>query len=203
MSEVAAIILAAGRASRFGAGEGESKVLALFEERPLVRHVVDKALGSRASPVIVVTGKAGARVGAALTGLPVSLVANEDWASGMASSLKAGIAALPAQARGALVMLADMPLIAVATLDRLIAAFADAGEPDAVVPVRDGRPGNPALIGRAMFEELARLSGDEGARKLLARPDRTVLRCDIDDPGIAIDIDTPEALAALRGHVTR
>ena len=203
MSEVAAIVLAAGRGSRFGAGEGESKVLALLEGRPLVRHAVERALASKASRVIVVTGNAAARVGAALAGVSVQLVLNEDWADGMASSLKAGIAAMPATTRGALVMLADMPLVAVATLDRLIADFAAAGEPDALLPRYCGEAGNPVLLGRSMFDAISTLSGDEGARKILRDGGRKVVQCDVDDPGIAIDVDTREALAALRNRLAR
>ena len=203
MSEVAAIVLAAGRASRFGAGEGESKVLAVLEGRPLVRHVVERALASTASAVIVVTGNAAAGVGAALCGLPVLLVSNEDWASGMAGSLKAGIAAIPAATRGALVMLADMPLVAVATLDRLIADFAAAGEPDALLPRYRGEAGNPVLLGRSLFDAISTLRGDEGARKILRDGGRKVVHRDVDDPGIAIDVDTREALAALRDRLAR
>jgi molybdenum cofactor cytidylyltransferase len=195
--EVAAIVLAAGRASRFGAGPGESKVLAEWAGLPLVRHVAMRALAARASPVVVVTGNAAAGVSAALAGLSVTLVANEDWARGMAGSLETGIAALPAATRGTLVMLGDMPLVCVETLDRLIAAFLDAVEPDAVVPVHGERSGNPVLLGRRLFGAIATLRGDEGARKLLAEPGRTILRCAVDDPGILVDVDTREALAAL------
>lgn len=201
MAEVAAIILAAGRATRFGAAAGESKVLADLAGVPLVRHVAMRALASTASPVLVVTGNAASRVGEALAGLPVAVVFNADWTSGMAGSLKTGIAALPSRAGGALVMLGDMPLVAASTIDRLVAAFLGAGESHAIVPVHRGRAGNPVLIGRAMFDEIAQLNGDEGARKLLMAPNRTILRCDVDDPGVAIDVDTRAALAALREHL--
>ena len=182
MAEVAALVMAAGRGTRFGAGADESKVLALLGGRPLVRHVVERALASRATQTFVVTGQAADAVAEALAGLPVTLVHNPAYASGMASSVKAGIAALPAHIDGALVMLADMPRVATATLDALIAAFAAAQSPDAVVPVHLGRQGNPVLLGRASFSEVSRLEGDAGARKLFARPGRTILPCPVDDP---------------------
>ena len=116
----------------------------------------------------------------------------------MASSVKAGIAALPAEADGVLVLLADMPRVAAATLDALIAAFdAPVVPPDAVVPTHGGHQGNPVLLGRALFAEVARLEGDAGARKLL--PGRNVVSCAVDDPGIKVDVDTRAMLVELGG----
>ena len=195
MAEIAVIVLAAGRASRFGAELGDSKVLADIDGEPMVRRVVVTALASQAAPVLVVTGNAEKRVVAALAGLSVVLVPNPNWASGMAGSLAAGLGAVPSSAAGALICLADMPFVRAATLDHLIETFDDAAE--AVVPVHDGTQGNPVLIGRALFTELAAGHGDEGARKLLARGDRRVILCSVDDPGVAIDVDTREALASL------
>lgn len=196
MSNVAAIILAAGRASRFGAGEGDSKALALLDGKPLVRHVVEATLASRARPVVVVTGHAGAVVRAALAGLDVAFVDNPQAASGMASSLKAGVAALPAVCGGALIALADMPRVRAATLDALIAAFGtDETRSGAVAPVFAGRRGNPVLLGRALFGAVAGLDGDVGAKALLK--DTHVREIVVDDPGVHIDVDTREALGRL------
>ena len=198
--KVAAVVMAAGRGSRFGAGPDGSKLLAELDGTLLVRRVAEIALASRAAPTFVVTGQAADRVAAALDGLAVTLVHNADYPSGMASSVKAGIAALPAEIDGALILLADMPLVAVATLDALIAAYAGAEpKPDAVVPVHEGHAGNPALLGRALLADVARLEGDAGARKLFSAPGCRVLPCPVDDPGIAIDIDTRAALRDLGG----
>ena len=111
MAEIAAIVLAAGLGTRFGAGAGDSKVAAPHAGVPLVAHVVAAALASRAAPVIVVTGHAEARVIEALAGLAVTIVHNPDYAGGMAGSLKAGVAALPKVCDGALILLGDMPLV--------------------------------------------------------------------------------------------
>jgi molybdenum cofactor cytidylyltransferase len=195
MSEIGAVVLAAGRASRFGAGADDSKVLARLDGKPLVRHVAEAALASRARPVVVVIGHAGAGVRAALDGLDATIVDNPHAASGMAGSLKAGVAALPADCAGALILLADMPRVRARTLDALIAAYA-AGDrrPDAVAPVFAGRRGNPVLLGRALFGAVAGLEGDVGARALLAEAD--VREIEVDDPGVSIDIDTRAALRA-------
>ena len=120
---------------------------------------------------------------------------NRDFGSGMATSVKAGIAALPDTAECALILLADMPLVSPATLDRLIATF-DEKRPAAVVPAYDGQWGNPVLIGRALFPQLLALSGDRGARAILQEAG-DVITCDGDDPHVLTDIDTPDALARL------
>ena len=196
MRRVAALVMAAGRGTRFGAGPDDSKVLALLEGRPLVRGVAEIALASRAATVLVVAGQAAARVEAALAGLTVHLVHNADYASGMAGSVKVGVAALPADIDGVLVLLGDMPRVAVATLEALIAAFEDApAPPDAVVPIHEGQRGNPVLLGRALFGEVTTLEGDAGARKLLAG--RVVVECEVRDPGVLVDVDTRDALDAV------
>ena len=191
-------MLAAGRATRFGAGPGESKVLAELAGKPLVRNVAVLALASQAVTTIVVTGQAAERVAAVLADLPVALVHNPDYASGMASSLKVGIAALSPDIDGALILLADMPRVAVVTLDALIATFvATEPAPAAVAPVHAGHEGNPALLGRDLFSDVARLEGDAGARRLFAG--RSIIACPVDDPGILFDIDTRDALRELEG----
>lgn len=197
-SAVAAIILAAGRGRRFDAAPDGSKVVAPFAGMPMVRRVATLAQASRAAPVIVVTGHAAPVVESALEGIPTWIVNNPGHAAGMSGSLQIGLAALPPDPRGALILLADMPLVRRDTLDRLIARFeAEAGPVDAVIPTYEGRPGNPVLIGRRLFAAIGALRGDEGARKLLAGPERTLIFCEVEDPGIEIDVDTRDTLTAL------
>ena len=198
MVEVAAIVLAAGRATRFAddGGQNGGKVSAMFEGRPLIAHAVAAAAASNAAPVIVVTGHGAERVRVALAGADVLFVYNAHFANGMAGSLAAGLVAVPETADAALVLLADMPRVAHGTLDVLIDAY-DRERPDAVVPVHKGRRGNPVLISRALFPALLRLTGDEGARRVLADGAHRVLSCPVDDPGVLIDVDTRETLDAL------
>jgi molybdenum cofactor cytidylyltransferase len=198
MSAVAAVILAAGRARRFQAGPNDSKVLAGLAGKPLVRHVAEAALASRTRPVFVVTGQAAEKVEALLADLDVIFVRNPDPDAGLSRSLVCGLAALPADVAGAVILLADMPYVTAALIDRLIAAFATAPrEPQAVVPVHAGRRGNPVLLGRAIFAQAMALEGDRGARALLDAPGTDVVECPIDDEAVAIDIDTQEALTKL------
>ena len=200
MADCAAIILAAGHASRFRTSGGveASKVVAQFQGMPLVRHVALAALASKARPVIVVTGHVRAAVEAALAGLAVSCVHNPLFATGMASSLKAGVAAVPHDAAGAVILLGDMPLVAAGAIDRLCDTLSANPAAVAAVPVFGGLRGNPAVVARALFPAIAALSGDQGARQLLAKAGEAVIELPMQDAGIARDIDTQADLAALR-----
>jgi molybdenum cofactor cytidylyltransferase len=201
MGAVGAIILAAGRARRFAAGADDSKVLAQLRGQALVRHVTEAALASRARPVIVVTGQAGEKVEAALAGLPLTAIRNSDPDLGLSHSLHLGLAALPEGAAGALILLADMPYVTAALIDRLITAFTAAAKPPhAVVPLYKGQRGNPVLLGAGFFQQAMTISGDRGARALLEAAGADVLDYPIDDDAIMIDIDTREALAKLEAR---
>jgi molybdenum cofactor cytidylyltransferase len=190
---VAALVLAAGRSSRMGEA---NKLTQILRGKPLLRHAVEAALASQASPVLVVTGHDADAVRQALEGLDVGFIHNPDHADGMASSLKAGLSALPQNAAGAVVLLGDMPNVTPAIMDRLIAAATH--DAKAVVPTLLGRRGNPALLMRPILPDLLQLSGDQGARKLLEAAGDAVVEIAIDDPAIALDIDTPDALMAAR-----
>jgi molybdenum cofactor cytidylyltransferase len=193
--EVAAVVLAAGCGGRFSARQ--SKLVADYRGRPLLRHAVEAALASHAHPTIVVTGFDRARVEATLDGLPVTCVHNADYASGLASSLCVGMAQVTAGA-GALVLLGDMPGVTPEILNQLIAEFrgAPAGCP-AVAPTRQGKRGNPVLLARALFAEIMQLRGDEGARRLLHAVDG-VIDLPIDSDAVTTDVDTFADLEALR-----
>ena len=189
--ETAAIVLAAGRSRRFG---DRNKLLVPVAGVPMVRRVAETALASRARPVIVVTGHAAADVRAALAGLPLVFARNPDHGSGLAGSLKTGLAAVPAECDAALVLLGDMPQIRCATLDALIAALdPDAGHTVAV-PTYRGRRGNPVIWHRTHFPALMAIAGDAGARVLLPKLGAAVRRLAVDDPGVLADIDRADDL---------
>jgi molybdenum cofactor cytidylyltransferase len=192
---IAAVILAAGRSTRMG---GPNKLLAELNGKPLVRIATEQAIASKASDVIVVTGHQAAEVETALAGLKVKFVRNPDFAAGIASSVKAGIAAVPQKADGAVVCLGDMPLIEAGLIDRLIDAFAPDRGQLIVVPVSDNRRGNPVLWSRRFFDELMTLDGDVGARHLIAKHSEAVAEVAAEGHGAFLDIDTPEALADAR-----
>jgi len=185
------VVLAAGQSSRMG---GPNKLLAHFDGEPLVRRVAARVAAARVARTIVVTGHQKDAVEAALAGLDLAFVHNPSFAEGLSTSLRAGVAAAD-DADGVLIVLADMPAVATADLDQLIAAF---GAGAIVRATADGRRGNPVILPRALFARVAGLSGDSGARHLLEASDADIVDVEI-GAGAVLDVDTPEALAAAGG----
>lgn len=194
-SKVYAVVLAAGRSSRMG---GPNKLMAHFAGKPLIRQTVERALASRVSGAVVVTGHQAARILDALGGLAVDVAHNPDFASGLSGSLKAGIAAVPEDAAGALIQLGDMPAVSAADLDRLISAFRKAGGQAIVRATHSGKRGNPVILPRALFGAVAQLEGDTGARHLVEAGLMPVVDVEIGE-GAAIDVDTRDALESAGG----
>lgn len=191
----AAVVLAAGLGSRM---KEAHKLTAPVGGVPLVRRAVEAALASKARPVVVVTGHEEGRVREALTGLDVVFAHNPDYAAGLSTSLRAGIVALPAEVDRAVVMLADMPAIEGALVDRLAGAID--GERLIAVPVAQGRRGNPVAWSRRMFPALTALAGDVGARAIIAANAALVAEVACEDEAIFLDIDTRDELEALALH---
>ena len=133
-----------------------------------------------------------------LDGLDLRIVVNEDYASGLASSLKAGIEAIEPHVAGAMVLLADMPALLPADLDALVAAFRKADGKAVVRATVNGRRGNPVILPRAAFAAVRNLSGDIGARRLVEELELPVIDVEIGEAA-GIDVDTPEALARAGG----
>jgi len=192
---IACVILAAGRSSRMGP---RNKLLEDLGGKPVLRRTVETALASRARPVTVVTGHQSSEVEATLAGLDVTIVHNPDYASGMASSLKTGIAALSPNLDGAIVALGDMPEIQAAHIDRMISAFEPKEHRSIIVPVFEGTRGNPVLWSSELFPAMSKLSGDAGARSIIAENADSVVELDLGTAAVHVDLDTPEALAAAR-----
>jgi molybdenum cofactor cytidylyltransferase len=192
--QVAAVVLAAGRSTRMGA---VNKMIAEIGGKPLVRIATEQALASKASPVIVVTGHERDKVEAALKGLNVRFANNPDYAEGLGTSLRTGIAAVPAEADGAVILLGDMPQIDAGLVDRLIAAFDPEKGALVVVPTIEGRRGNPVIWARRFFPELMAVTGDVGARHIIANVAEVVAEVPVSDISVTVDVDTPEALAKI------
>jgi molybdenum cofactor cytidylyltransferase len=197
---VGAIVLAAGRSTRMG---GPNKLLAEIGGKPLVRFVAEQALASRAAPVVVVTGHERAKVEAALAGLRVRFAHNPDYAAGLSTSLKAGLAALPGEVDGAIVCLGDMPQVTAALIDRMLEAFDPARGALVVVPTIDGKRGNPVVWSRRFFPDLMALEGDVGARHLIATHADAVTEVPMEDSAALTDVDTPDALLAVKAELER
>jgi molybdenum cofactor cytidylyltransferase len=175
---------------------GDNKLLQAVGGVPMVRRAANAALASRCTPVVVVTGFAADAVQNALTGLDLEFAHNAAHQTGMASSLRVGLQALPADIDAVVVVLGDMPGIDAGHIDRLVAAF-DARRGNIVVPMKDGRRGNPILWPREFFAEMQQVQGDTGARELLSRHAERIDTVTIDDEAIFADVDTPAALVEL------
>jgi molybdenum cofactor cytidylyltransferase len=147
--------------------------------------------------VIVVIGHESERLRAAISGLPVTVAHNLQYADGLSTSLRCGITAVPAAADGALICLGDMPQVTAAALKRLMDAFDPAAGRSIVVPVRHGQRGNPVLWARRYFPEIAELSGDRGARKLLDRYAVEIAEVAMESDAVLRDVDTPQDLGGL------
>jgi molybdenum cofactor cytidylyltransferase len=133
----------------------------------------------------------------------VVVVHNPDYADGLSTSLKVGIAAVPADADGAIVCLGDMPQVDAKLMDRLLAAFDPEKGALVVVPTIDGKRGNPVVWSRRFFPELAAIDGDVGARHLIASYPEAVTEVPMTGNGALVDVDTPDALRAVKAEIER
>jgi len=189
---VVGVLLAAGESERFG---GSNKLLASVDGDTMVRRAARTLTGDDLEAVVAVVGHEADRVRAALTGLPVEVVENPDYASGQAASVAVGTrAAREAGAVAVCFALGDMPWVEPATVSTLVAAYrADAGDPLAAAV--DGRRGNPTLFGARHFDALEAVDGDVGGRSLLLHDPRAAL-VETGDPGVRRDVDEPGDLSA-------
>ena len=192
---VAAIVLAAGQSSRMGA---QNKLLAPLGGKPMVAHAVAAATHSGAAETVVVTGHDGAKVRAALAGYPVRFVHCADASGGLSHTLRCGLEALGPDVSAAVICLGDMPFVSARGIDALIEAYDPAQGATIAVTTHDGKRGNPVLWDRRYFGEMARITGDVGARHLIGAYGEAVREVIADDRRRLVDIDTPEALAAAR-----
>ncbi|RKE18485.1 nicotine blue oxidoreductase [Streptomyces sp. TLI_171] len=189
-----ALVLAAGGGSRLG---GRPKALLRYGGRPLLEHVLAVARDGGCTGAVAVLGASAAEVRARVATGDCRLVDNPDWRTGMASSLRAGLAALPPETDAALVLLVDTPGVTAEAVRRLLAAHA--GRTGLAACAYAGRRAHPVLIGATHFPELlATATGDAGARTLLATHPVTLVDCTaVASPD---DLDTPADLA--RWHIT-
>lgn len=192
MSDIGIVLLAAGEASRMG----QAKQLLEYAGQPLIRHAAQTALASRCRPVVVVLGARAYEVRKALGSLPVEMVENPRWNEGMGTSIACGVQVMQQQgAAGAILMLADQPLVTTAMLDRLVELHETTGQP-IVASEYSETVGVPVLFGRAFFENLLNLPPDQGCKKTIQsnRAAAILVAC----PEAEMDVDTPADYQRLR-----
>jgi molybdenum cofactor cytidylyltransferase len=188
---IAGLLLAAGRSSRFGA----DKLCAKLDGKAVIRWSATSLLSAVDVVYVVVAPGADAPV-QALSRMDVRFVVNLAHAEGMASSIRAGVAALPADVEAVVIALGDQPRVSAEVMRALIARWRE-GNADAVAPRYDEGRGNPVLFARSCFAALLTLRGDVGARAVLEALGSRAAEVPV--PGsIPVDVDTPEALDALQ-----
>src|SRR5262245_9619753 len=186
-SRVSAIVLAAGMSRRMGA----TKQLLRAGERTLLEHTLHTVRQSHADEIILVLALGEKRILVSIPTIGLKVVVNEAYQEGMGSSLRAGISMIDPQAQAALIMLADQPFVLPATLDQLIDHHQNF-RPQIVIPIYKGFRGNPVLLDRSVFAEVASLKGDIGCRAIFGEHTENIARVAVDDPGILLDVDTRE-----------
>lgn len=188
----AAIVLASGMSIRF---PGSNKLLVSVGGIPLVRRVVAAYVQVAFSTILVVVGFEGQRVESALAGLPVTAIANPDYAMGQSRSLVRGISALPAGTPAALIGVADQPFLTAGVIRSIVDRYRRSNA-RLVVPRFAGQRGNPALFRADLFPELLAVEGDRGGRPVIVRHATEIEWVDFDDSRIGVDIDTWEEYEA-------
>lgn len=198
--KIAAIVLAAGRSSRMG----RNKLLLDLGGKPIVAHVLDTVAKAGFAEIVVVTGHQAGKVKAALVQHgDIRIVEARDHAAGMAASLKTGLKALSPEIDAAMVILGDMPQVSGDLLRRLIAAYQPLEGRAIVLPVADGKRGNPVLFDRRFFADMAQVDGDVGARHIIGGNSELVAEVPAEAAEIFVDVDTPEAYRQLLAGLPR
>jgi molybdenum cofactor cytidylyltransferase len=197
--KVAALVLAAGRSTRMGE---TNKLLMDLHGQPMIARTVAAVAASAVQAIVVVTGHDAEAIKTALQGARVTFAHNPRYADGMATSLKAGLGALPSNADAVLICLGDMPAVSASAIGKLIAAFNPTEGRSIVVPTFGGKRGNPVLFARAFVDEMRATEGDAGARALLSQHADAVYEVET-DAGVLADADTPAAFAALKADLEK
>lgn len=194
---VSAVVLAAGRSTRMG----EAKQLLRLGGRSMLEKTLENVRASGFNEVVLVLGFGAEAIrrevrNSLLDG--VRVVVNEHYVSGMAGSLRVGLAAVSSAMDAALIVLADQPFVRAETMARIIEAYRESGS-KVVVPRYRGQRGNPVLLDRSLFPEAMSLEGDVGCRAIFAKHSDEMAYVEVDDPAILMDIDTREDYERLRG----
>ena len=190
---VGAILLAAGSSTRMG----RAKQLIEFEGRTLLRRAAAAIASSSSQPAIVVLGAEAERCRLELNGLDVNVCINDEWASGISSSIKAGLSYLidiEPRLDAVMITLCDQPYVTDVIIDNFIAAYRSI-RPPVIASEYNSVLGVPALFSRDMFDQILNLEGDRGARELIRDAGERVILLSV--PEAAYDIDSPNDLMSF------
>lgn len=182
---IVGVILAAGKASRMG----RVKQLLPFRGKTILQCVIDNAVASSLQEIVVVLGYQADLIEPLITGDAVTVVTNNNYKCGQSSSLKAGLMALPKQTEAVLFMLGDQPLVSSETINRILKAYQTSKGP-VVLPVFNGKRGNPTLFSRETFLRMELLNGDSCTKILFEEYAGRIITVPVDDDSIHFDVDT-------------
>jgi molybdenum cofactor cytidylyltransferase len=187
---ISAIVLAAGTSSRMGS----PKPLLMVGGRPLLEQVLDTVRNARVDEIIVVLGHEADRVRDRVSFDGARAIVNPAYMEGMSTSLRAGVRAADPRSDGFLIVLGDQPFVASATINTLINRR-NGSHAKVLIPTYERRRGNPVLLDRSLSEDVQSITGDLGCRAIFGRHTRGILEVPVEDPGILVDLDTPEQIA--------
>ncbi len=183
-SNISTIILAAGASTRLG----KPKQLVVCQDKSLIRHICDAALQSKVESVYVVLGSQISLIEKNISDLPIKIIENPHWQTGISSSIRAGIKKLPNTTDAALILLCDQPKVNTSLLNTIIDTYISTKKQ--IIACKYGDTiGVPALFDKSLFPELLKLEGDYGAKKVIANHESD--RMIIDFPEGIYDIDSP------------
>jgi molybdenum cofactor cytidylyltransferase len=193
---VGAIVLAAGRSTRMG----EAKQLLRLGDSSVLGKTLENVRSAGVDEVVLVLGFSAETIRqqlpiSAISGLKV--VVNQYYEQGMASSLREGLSALDPQTDAALIVLADQPFVRPETLDQIIDRYRSSNA-QIVIPLYKGSRGNPVLLDRSVFPEITALDGDIGCRAIFGSHIEGIVKMEVDDAGILLDIDNKDDYERLR-----
>ena len=190
---ISATILAAGSSQRMG----DNKLLLPFQDNTLINVVCKTIIDSYLKPVFVVTGFENKKV---LESLPKSIdkiVYNEDWSRGMATSINKAISSLPNNIDGNMIVLGDMPLITVKTINKLHQVFLNNNGNKIIYADYLGKQANPVIFPRKFFDEILHLNGDKGCKKIIYKNRKSSIGVPIDSSEVIFDCDTKDDYSDL------
>lgn len=196
MTQIAAVVLAAGESTRFGS----CKQLLDWYGKPLLTHVTDVALSAGCRPVVAVLGCQAPETLVAIGDRPVRKLMNWRWEEGLGTSVQTGLAGVPPEVEAALFLQGDQPLVTAELLQAMVDRFEESGA-SIIYPTHAGKRGTPVLFARRLFSELSRIEGDEGGRRLIDRYPEEAETIEVSNPDVLMDVDTPQDYQRLRsGH---
>ena len=191
---ISATILAAGSSKRMG---NINKLLLLYEGKSLISIACDTLINSKIKPILVITGFEHKKITNSLPKSIDSVICNDNWSEGISTSINLGISSLPDMIDGNMIVLADMPLIKVETINKLREAFVKHNGEKIIYADYLGRQANPVIFPKKYFDDIQSLKGDIGCKKIINQNKINSLGIAIDSSEVIFDCDTEEDYSNL------